>query len=282
HDWVRQEIRHALAIGKKILPVMLSGFEFPKRLPDDIKEVTRYNGVRFHMDFFDSVIEKIEEKLSAQTKTVVEKAVYKEDVASEPPKNNLTDDVKFKIYLYLSPGWVSDIILYSPASSVNDIAKYDFTEEEWKSFARMVKRVIAVLFNTGEDMVAVTRKTPVGIKECAPCDGSYFDEQYRVRFDINYISESSQKHFETVHFTIENDGVVNISLFRNGDYIFNYVDENTELSSLGIDEDSLMEAAKPLAMFAEHSSGIIFGKKFESKVYSDKSGGYNLKYLVTE
>ena len=43
---------------------MMDKFEFPKKLPSDIQEVTRYNGVRFHMDFFESVIEKIIEKLS--------------------------------------------------------------------------------------------------------------------------------------------------------------------------------------------------------------------------
>ena len=64
NDWVRQEIAQALSLGKNIVPVMLQGFEFPVTLPDDIDKLRFYNGVRFYMEFFDAVIEKIEEKLS--------------------------------------------------------------------------------------------------------------------------------------------------------------------------------------------------------------------------
>ena len=73
-DWVRNEIRHALRCGKdiNIIPVILPGFEFPKDLPADIAPVTRYNGVRFAMDYFDAVIDKIEEKLTCKkSKTIV-------------------------------------------------------------------------------------------------------------------------------------------------------------------------------------------------------------------
>ena len=62
-DWVRQEIKTALEYQKNIIPVMLEGFEFPKDLPDDINRIRRYNGVRFHMEFFDAVIDKIIEHL---------------------------------------------------------------------------------------------------------------------------------------------------------------------------------------------------------------------------
>ena len=67
-DWVRQEIRHALKTKKNIIPVMLDGFSFPKKLPPDIQDVSRYNGVRFRMDFFEAVIDKIIEKLSNNKK----------------------------------------------------------------------------------------------------------------------------------------------------------------------------------------------------------------------
>ena len=67
-DWVRQEIRYALKQHKNIIPVMMEKFEFPKKLPSDIQDVTRYNGVRFHMDCFDAVIDQIIEKLSCASK----------------------------------------------------------------------------------------------------------------------------------------------------------------------------------------------------------------------
>ena len=62
-DWVRQEIRHAIRQGKNISPVMMNGFEFPSTLPDDIDQIRRYNGVRFIMDYFDAVMDKIVERL---------------------------------------------------------------------------------------------------------------------------------------------------------------------------------------------------------------------------
>lgn len=55
-DWVRLEIRHALEHGKNIIPVLLPGFSFPAKLPNDIAEVARYNGVQFVMAYFDAVI----------------------------------------------------------------------------------------------------------------------------------------------------------------------------------------------------------------------------------
>ena len=44
---------------------MLPGFEFPASLPYDIAAVARFNGVRFAMDYFEAVIDKIVEKLSS-------------------------------------------------------------------------------------------------------------------------------------------------------------------------------------------------------------------------
>ena len=59
-DWVRKEISHALALKKNIIPVMLRGFEFPQNMPEDIKGVSLYSGVRVdNMDYFDAKIDKI-------------------------------------------------------------------------------------------------------------------------------------------------------------------------------------------------------------------------------
>ena len=63
-DWVRIEISIALENEKNIIPVLLDEFEFPDKLPEDIDDVRRYSGVRFQMDYFDAVIDKIEEKLT--------------------------------------------------------------------------------------------------------------------------------------------------------------------------------------------------------------------------
>lgn len=65
-DWVRQEIFHALKYGKNIIPVMLPGFEFPPNMPEDIADVSRYNGVQFVMAYFDGVIDTLVDRFIAK------------------------------------------------------------------------------------------------------------------------------------------------------------------------------------------------------------------------
>jgi len=60
-DWVRQEIICALQAKKNIIPLTLEDFAFPKRLPDDIKELSRKNSIELHSRHFDSVYEKLKE-----------------------------------------------------------------------------------------------------------------------------------------------------------------------------------------------------------------------------
>ncbi len=59
-DWVRCEIRHALQLGKNIIPIMMRGFSFPEELPDDIRAVTKMNGVEFKtMEYLDARIDRV-------------------------------------------------------------------------------------------------------------------------------------------------------------------------------------------------------------------------------
>lgn len=66
-DWVRQELACAIRHGKTIIPVLLRGFQFPKELPDDIKEVRFYQGVAAgDYNYFDASMEKIRELLTSK------------------------------------------------------------------------------------------------------------------------------------------------------------------------------------------------------------------------
>ena len=111
-DWVRQEIRHALNYGKNIIPVMLDGFSFPATIPDDIAEITRYNGLHFSMEYFDAAIDKIVEKLSAKTKKSKNKGAAsdnKEKTKKEPkPKREKTP---FGNWLKAHPLLVADFVI---------------------------------------------------------------------------------------------------------------------------------------------------------------------------
>jgi len=59
NDWVRREIRCALAENKNIVPLFMEGFAFPKKLPDDIKGITRKNALDLNPKYFEAAYEKM-------------------------------------------------------------------------------------------------------------------------------------------------------------------------------------------------------------------------------
>lgn len=64
-DWLWQELSYALKLKKNVIPVLLAGAEFPKRLPEDIDSVRYYNGPQCVHEYFDSFYEKLKDKLHA-------------------------------------------------------------------------------------------------------------------------------------------------------------------------------------------------------------------------
>lgn len=65
-DWVRQEIEHAIASKKNIVPILLRGFEnppnpkdSPEGIPDAIISVLKYNGISPSPEHFDSSMEML-------------------------------------------------------------------------------------------------------------------------------------------------------------------------------------------------------------------------------
>lgn len=83
-DWVRNEIRHALRCEKNIIPIMLRGFVFPDRLPDDIVDIKRCNGVAFeNMEYLDARIDRIISMLVSKASNGEISNQIKNDVATE-------------------------------------------------------------------------------------------------------------------------------------------------------------------------------------------------------
>ena len=70
NDWFRLEITHALKTNKNIVPVMMRGFEWPGDLLEDIQDLKLYNGVQVSFDFFEGVIQRIEQNLQTHTKHI--------------------------------------------------------------------------------------------------------------------------------------------------------------------------------------------------------------------
>ena len=59
-DWLRQELAHALKLGKNIIPIMLNGFtEFPDNLPTDVARVQKKNGPKYDQYYFDGFYNKL-------------------------------------------------------------------------------------------------------------------------------------------------------------------------------------------------------------------------------
>ena len=59
-DWLINEIAEALKAKKNIIPVMLDGFDdFPKTLPDIIKDVRYKNGPKYDREYFDAFYERL-------------------------------------------------------------------------------------------------------------------------------------------------------------------------------------------------------------------------------
>lgn len=59
-DWVRIEIRHALKMGINIIPVLVDGYDFPEKLPEDIDSIRKFQAVYLNHLFIDAGIKKME------------------------------------------------------------------------------------------------------------------------------------------------------------------------------------------------------------------------------
>lgn len=106
-DWVRQELAFALKANKKVIPILMRDFEFPKTLPSDIDKVRHMEGVTASSEYFDAVIDRIKNLLefspaeqSKDTKfPVYEDPEFSEEVIADIIlyhllKNPIPDDIK--------------------------------------------------------------------------------------------------------------------------------------------------------------------------------------------
>lgn len=68
--WVRKEVRYALQNNKKIIPVMLYGFEWPKKLPVDMEGFDKLQGIQvpYEKQYYNDSFEKIEALLKGSIK----------------------------------------------------------------------------------------------------------------------------------------------------------------------------------------------------------------------
>lgn len=70
NDWVYAEIAEAIRNKKNIVPVMMSGFQFPSsrvELPDEIRDIMLYEAVEVHDVYFDAAYKRIVSLLTSRT-----------------------------------------------------------------------------------------------------------------------------------------------------------------------------------------------------------------------
>lgn len=58
-DWLRLEIEHAIDKDKNIIPVMMSGFDWPENLPKSMERLPYYNAVKMSREYFDATISRL-------------------------------------------------------------------------------------------------------------------------------------------------------------------------------------------------------------------------------
>jgi len=58
-DWVRIEIGCALMANKNIVPLKMEDFAYPRRLPNDIKDITKINAIDLSPEHFEAAYEKM-------------------------------------------------------------------------------------------------------------------------------------------------------------------------------------------------------------------------------
>ena len=65
-DWVKEEITHAMAAKKNIIPIILAGASFPNPMPKGLEGLELYNGVNSSHEYFDAAIENLCKQLYAK------------------------------------------------------------------------------------------------------------------------------------------------------------------------------------------------------------------------
>jgi hypothetical protein len=58
-DWLRREITQAIATGRNIIPIIMPGFEFPRELPESIRDLSRRQGIEYSHTLLKTTIDKI-------------------------------------------------------------------------------------------------------------------------------------------------------------------------------------------------------------------------------
>lgn len=98
-DWLWQELSYALQLKKNIIPILLGGASFPKRLPEDINDVRFCNGPKCVHEYFDSFYIKLKDYLRAYPRMEKSQQMGLTTPTNKLPCLKLKADVDCMFYL---------------------------------------------------------------------------------------------------------------------------------------------------------------------------------------
>ena len=77
-DWIRREVACAIENKKNIIPIMLTGFEWPDELPADIAELRNYQAITpAGHAYFDMAVERLKSYLQSKPSVPIKKWLTK-------------------------------------------------------------------------------------------------------------------------------------------------------------------------------------------------------------
>jgi hypothetical protein len=71
NDWVRREITCAIKTDKNIIPLAIDGFNFPKTLPDEVKDIMRKNTIDLYPKYFEAAYDKVKSFMISKPNWVI-------------------------------------------------------------------------------------------------------------------------------------------------------------------------------------------------------------------
>ena len=93
-DWMRKELAHALKMEKNIVTVMLTGFDWPNGLPDDIRDVEFMNGPKYDPIYFASFYDELKGKfLESKSQVAAKVGVDAKPLVDLPVLGKAVDEV---------------------------------------------------------------------------------------------------------------------------------------------------------------------------------------------
>lgn len=242
------------------------------------KFVVQYVNYFKSKDISSDIAQGFEQRTNKEFYKLIDLILLKRELI-KPNNVEFTKNVLFKVSFSEQSG---SLFIYSSDSNSDIKYKTTITQKMWDKFTECCKELlIAVFSKTTLEKIQIKRSNKLGDYYCAPDNGyNFYDKQYRIDFKVRLIRNDDNSCFDSVRFDI--DDCFEISLFKQGNYVFRQSDENTKLGEYSINEENLVKAAENMLRFTTNSDNVVVSRQFRRNVYDDGSGGYVLDYIIPD